>query len=258
MIRQDLHIHTHLSSCSDDPLQIPSNIHAKAMELGLSQICLTDHFWDSSMPGASDWYTLQNLEHIRASLVDFPAATGSTEMFFGCETEFIGGKGIGISHDAAMEMNFVLIPISHFHMTGYVRPAHIAAANEVADLWMSRYHELLALDLPWPCVGLAHVTNCCIGDLQTEFLHTILGKPVKDLFTRTADLGISIEINASSLFEGETAQMNREIYGLMKECGCTFTAGSDAHSQEKLGVINGAFEFAESIGLGDGDFKILT
>ena len=81
---------------------------------------------------------------------------------------------------------------------------------------------------------------------------------MKDLFVRTADLGISIEINASSLFEGETAQINRDIYGLMKECGCTFTAGSDAHGQEKLGVINKAFEFAESIGLGDGDFKILT
>jgi histidinol phosphatase-like PHP family hydrolase len=257
MIRQDLHIHTHLSSCSDDPLQTPSNIYARAVELGLSQICLTDHFWDTTMAGASDWYKHQNLEHIRASLSDFPALKGDTEIFFGCETEYIGGEGIGISHDTAMKMDFVLIPISHFHMKGYVRPASITTADEVAELWMSRYQELLEVDLPWSRVGLAHVINCCVDELQTEFLRNILKRPLKDLFSRTADMGISIEINASSLFEGEAARMNREIYKLMKECGCSFTAGSDAHSQEKLKVINGAFEFAETIGLGESDFRIL-
>jgi histidinol phosphatase-like PHP family hydrolase len=258
MIRQDFHIHTRLSSCSSDPQQTPANILKRAEELGLDQICLTDHFWDGSMPGASDWYKTQNLDHIRTSLVGFDLnKERRTKVFFGCETEYTGGSGIGTSHQTALEMDFVLIPISHFHMKGYVRPDHVTSAADVADLWVLRYEELLQLDLPWTRVGLAHVMDCCIGNLQEEFLRQILKKPVRDLFARTADKGIAVEINAASLFQGAAAQMNLEAYGLMKESGCKFTAGSDAHSLDRLGIINQAYVFAEKLGLKDDDFKVL-
>ena len=258
MIRQDLHIHTHLSSCSRDPLQTPANILEKAEELQLDQICLTDHFWESSMPGASVWYKSQNMQHIRESLIEMPDSLGGVEIFFGCETEYAGGNLIGISYQTASELDFVLVPISHFHMEGFVRPPDVRTAKEVADLWMERYRGFLDLDLPWTRIGLAHVLNCCIGEIETEFLSYLMREPLAELFTETAEKGIAMEINGSSLFDGAAAEMHLELYGVMKECGCRFTMGSDAHGLERMSTINKAFEFAEILGLDDDDMKMLT
>ena len=55
-ITQDMHIHTHLSLCSNDPAQTPATIIDKAVALGVTTLCITDHFWDEGVPGASDWY----------------------------------------------------------------------------------------------------------------------------------------------------------------------------------------------------------
>jgi len=59
IVDNDLHIHSYLSSCSDDPEQTPEAILSHAKKYGLKTICLTDHFWDSAVPGASEWYAPQ-------------------------------------------------------------------------------------------------------------------------------------------------------------------------------------------------------
>lgn len=55
-IDHDLHIHSQLSSCSSDSEQTPARILRYAQENGLKEICLTDHFWDETVEGASGWY----------------------------------------------------------------------------------------------------------------------------------------------------------------------------------------------------------
>ena len=63
----DLHIHSKISSCSNDPEQTNARILQYAQENGFSTICLTDHFWDNAVEGASDWYFPQDYEHISAA-----------------------------------------------------------------------------------------------------------------------------------------------------------------------------------------------
>lgn len=60
----DLHIHSQLSACSDDPAQNPQRILDYARENGLTTLCLTDHYWDAAVPGASRWYKPQDFDHI--------------------------------------------------------------------------------------------------------------------------------------------------------------------------------------------------
>lgn len=45
-VDHDLHIHSHLSSCSRDPEQTPERILQYAKENGFKTVCLTDHYWD--------------------------------------------------------------------------------------------------------------------------------------------------------------------------------------------------------------------
>ena len=64
----DLHIHSELSLCSGDPAQTPKAILEYAEKYNLSTVCLTDHYWDESVPGASGWYKKQDYEHIAKAL----------------------------------------------------------------------------------------------------------------------------------------------------------------------------------------------
>ena len=67
IIDNDLHIHSKISSCSADPQQTNERILSYAVKNGLKTICLTDHFWDETVEGASKWYMPQNYEHIAAA-----------------------------------------------------------------------------------------------------------------------------------------------------------------------------------------------
>ena len=94
-IDHDLHIHSFISSCSHDPEQTSERILRYAEENGFSQICLTDHFWDESVEGASNWYSKQNYAHIAAAL-PLPKSD-RVEFLFGAETEMNKNLVLGIS-----------------------------------------------------------------------------------------------------------------------------------------------------------------
>ncbi len=67
----DLHIHTYLSNCSGDINQTPENILHYAKTNNLNTICITDQYWDSSIPyntTDNSWYQNQNFAHIAKSL----------------------------------------------------------------------------------------------------------------------------------------------------------------------------------------------
>ena len=85
IIDNDLHIHSKISSCSNDPDQTKERILRYAEENGLRTICLTDHFWDEAVDGASDWYQPQNYKHISTS-IPLPQVE-NVRFLFGCETE---------------------------------------------------------------------------------------------------------------------------------------------------------------------------
>ena len=81
-IDHDLHIHTELSSCSRDPEQNAAALLAYAQKNNFNTICVTDHFWDETVPGASGWYQPQNFEHI-TKILPLPEAEG-IRFLFGC------------------------------------------------------------------------------------------------------------------------------------------------------------------------------
>ena len=86
-IDHDLHIHTELSSCSRDPDQNAAFLLKYAKTNGLTTICVTDHFWDETVPGASNWYMPQNYAHICALKKELPPSDSSLKILFGCECE---------------------------------------------------------------------------------------------------------------------------------------------------------------------------
>ena len=230
IVDHDLHIHTCLSLCSGDPEQTPARILRYARENELSTVCLTDHYWDEAIPGASEWYRKSNFARIRESLSFMPPRDVS--FLFGCETEMDKHFRLGISEKMLSYFDFVIVPTTHLHMTGFTIDEKDSAPERRAELYVKRLDALLSMDLPFHKIGIAHLT-CPLIDVKNgalRVLNMISDEVLRALFARVAEKGAGVELNfsASAYTGGELAAVLRP-YRIAKEAGCRFYFGSDAH-----------------------------
>lgn len=246
IIDNDLHIHSRISLCSSDPEQTPERILQYAKENNLKTICLTDHFWDETVPGASDWYAVQNFEHICAAK-PLPQADG-IRFLFGCETELDQYMTLGVSKERLDEFDFIVIPTTHFHMVGFTTPPEIVTPEQKAEHWLKRFHGVLDMDLPFHKVGIAHLTCSLIDRSREIFLKTIdalSGSDLKAVFQKAAQKGVGIELNSDDMkFREEETETVLRPYRIAKEAGCKFYLGSDAHHPQNLNDAIPHFERA--------------
>ena len=232
IVDHDLHIHSKLSLCSDDKLQTTQRILEHAKENSLKAVCLTDHFWDDKVDGASDWYAPQNYAHISKAL---PLPKDNNIRFiFGCETELNKFLTLGISKDKFDLFDFIIIPTTHFHMKGYTLSDDEALnAKTRANAWANRLNAVLDMDLPFYKIGLAHLTCGLIAPTREEYLSVLSlidEDKMKTLFKKAADKKVGIELNCSDMsFKEQEAEIVLRPYKIAKECGCKFYCGSDAH-----------------------------
>ena len=244
----DLHIHTKLSSCSQHPEQTTENILKYAQKLSLNTICVTDHYWDETLPGASGWYEPQNTEHIRQSL-PLPQVPG-VRFLFGCETELSRDLRVGVSRERFDELDFVIIPTTHLHMTDFTVTGD-ETAGERAELWVRRLDAVLSMDLPFYKIGIAHPVCGLIAPTREMFLETLRLLPENEmirLFSGAASLGVGIELNADDFrFSDDEAETVLLPLRIAKSCGCKFYCGSDAHEPEALYSAKARFERAVSL-----------
>ena len=251
-IDHDLHCHSHLSSCSADPAQTTEAMLAHAKAHGFKTICVTDHFWDSPVPGPSGWYAPQNFDHVCKNL---PLPKDDDVRFlFGCETEFCGGKKLAIAPEHYDAFDFIVIPPNHFHMRGFVRPTSYDTEEKVAGLLVERLEQLQAFDLPWRKVGIAHIVSRLTfseGEPGKVF-QLIDEKRFRAAMLFFADHGTGIEVNIANFQpsrrkEGEAM---RRLYRFAKDEGCKFYLASDAHHPDEMDFMaDHAPEICEFLGL---------
>ena len=254
VIDHDLHIHSQLSLCSGHPEQTAENILKYAEKMGFRHICLTDHFWDENVPGASNWYKEQNFAHVSKSL-PLPKTDGIT-FDFGCETDFNKLMILGVSREVMDRFAFIIVPTSHLHMPGFTIEPELTAVKERAKYYMARNHALLDKDLPFEKMGLAHFTcdlmdRGCDGS-RDEMLEAISDAEFAEFFERVACVGMGVELNTpvSDCY----SEIALRPYRIAKKCGCKFYFGSDAHSPE--GLVSSRADFAvmaEALDLSEDD-----
>lgn len=247
----DYHIHSRLSSCSGEPKQTPERILQYAKENGLSKICLTDHFWDSDVPGASNWYIPQNLEHISESL-PLPQDP-NIKFYFGAETDFDRNCTVGTSAATFEKLDFVIIPTTHLHMKGFtISEDDFQKPDAVARLWVERLDSLLSQNLPFNKIGLAHPACTLINPKSREdylaSLNLIPTDDIERLFSKAASLGLGIELNMDDMkFSDSEADTVLRMFKIAKYCGCKFYLGSDSHTPSGFVGAKEIFERAISL-----------
>ena len=236
IIDQDLHLHSTLSACSRDPLQNPARIVEAEKANGVSLMCLTDHYWDSAITGASDWYAPQNFEHIAASR-PLPVEDG-IRFLFGCETDLRHDLTLGIPQERYDDFDFIVIPTTHMHMTGFTITTPDAASLEArARLWVERLDALLSMPLPFHKIGIAHLACPLIApSSRADYLKVLDMIPTREMervFQKAADKGVGIELNAFDMrFSDAEADTVLRMFRIAKAAGCRFYTASDAHHPE--------------------------
>ena len=243
----DLHIHSVLSTCCAHPHQTPNRILEYALEYGLKEVCITDHFWDENIEGATEWYKPQNFEHICKSL-PLPKAEG-VEFLFGAETELDKQLRLGIAKETIDKLDFLIIPTTHTN--GFVLENEENSEEKRAAIWLQRVDAVLQMELPFHKVGLAHLACITISPKRdreevARILNKISSEDLNRIFSRAASLGVGIELNGSDMDFQSEAEQNAviRIFKIAKECGCKFYFGSDCHHPNRLGEVRERFERA--------------
>lgn len=252
----DLHIHTNLSLCSSDPEQTVENISAWAAAHGVDTIGISNHVWDCDAPAGSEFYAGQPFSHIMKIRNQIPADLHGVRLLIGAETEFAGGK-IMLSQACKDQLDYLLVPHSHIHMVGLVLPKDRVTDEQVADYLVTSFCDLVSKDFatiiahPFGPVGRTPMQTKAILDCISD-------EQFADCFTLAAQHGAAIEINGST-FEREwndpQLMANHErMFSIARDCGCTFTLGSDAHALRELCFVELAMQLAQRLSIPDDRF----
>ena len=231
----DLHIHSQLSRCSRDPEQTADAILKYALDNKLKTVCVTDHYWDENVEGASDWYAKQDYAHI-AQILPLPQAEG-VRFLFGCETDLRADLTLGISPAMYDKFDFIIIPTTHLHMDGFTCRGNENAVGR-AKLWLNRFDAVLNMDLPFHKVGIAHLTcDLMYPKRSLRVLKRLTEDDYTPLFRKAAKLGVGIELNfpVDSITD-ESRDLILLPYRIAKAEGCKFYFGSDAHHLDKFEI----------------------
>jgi histidinol phosphatase-like PHP family hydrolase len=164
-LEHDFHVHTHLSSCAKDSATIAHYV-AKARELGIKKLGLADHMWDAAIPGASKWYSVQDFAHISTIREEIAAVEHEgIEFLIGAEGEYdYAHRGIALSEAVAEQLDFLIVPNSHTHMTmpkDFYEPHRkhaefmLDAFYDIINSPLSKYvtaipHPFMAVCCPYP------------------------------------------------------------------------------------------------------------
>ncbi len=260
-IDHDIHIHSHLSLCSNDPRQTTQAILNYAEKNGLKTVCVTDHFWDETVPGASGWYAAQNYAHVTADL-PLPQQDG-VRFLFGCETELKRDLTLGISREMMDRFDFIIIPTTHMHMSEFVMDS-AAGSKERAMAYVNRLDAVLGMDLPFGKIGIAHLATSLItpSERSEEVISLISDEELCRLFKKAADVGVGIELNADDVAFGrqapETVASTLRLFSIAKKMGCKFYLGSDAHHPDAFSpAIRDFGKVIDRLGLTEDDKFII-
>ncbi len=247
VIDHDFHIHSNVSISANYPEQTPENILKYAEENGLRAIAITDHYWDAEVPmnipplknGKTSitvpYYEKQGYDHIKQVL---PLPQGkSTKFLFGAEAEVAYNFNIGIGKKAMAELDFIVVPTTHFHMNGFaISEDDSESPEKKAKVWVDKFKAILSAKLPFHKVGFAHPACYLMAPTREELLEILRLLPeneMRPLFRRAAELGMGIEINQCDFkYTDAEAEIILRPFLIAKSEGCKFYLGSDSHSPE--------------------------
>lgn len=238
----DFHIHSTVSLCCRDEAQTPEAIFKYAKDNGFRKICLTNHFFDEKVKSEAEWRSEHYFTPL-SSVLPLPN-DGETEFLFGCETDMDYNNVLGVSEERFDAFDFIIVATTHLHLDGNTVRSKITTPEEAAFHWIDKLENLLAKDLPFHKIGIAHLTSGHILKNRTaEVLPLISDATMQSIFSECSRKGVGIELNVRTIdMTDEQKEIFLRPYFIAKDCGCRFYLGSDSHKTSALASAKENFE----------------
>ena len=136
----DVHTHNFLSSCCSDNRATVEAFVAAAKKRDLKLLGFSNHTWDESVPFpvSNSFYKRQSMAFEMQIKKQVEPVMDGIKILVGAETEYCGMYDVlGMGKEAALQLDYVLIPHSHVHMRNFVMPATAdvtAARSNLAEV----------------------------------------------------------------------------------------------------------------------------
>ncbi len=253
-IEHDLHIHTYFSPCANETATV-EHYFRKAKELGLKKIGFADHMWDSAVPCTVTDYKKLTYEYVSQIHSDVAKCnTDGVTILYGCETEIDKNGLIGIGEEVASQLDFLIVPQSHTHLT--MPKEFYEPYRKHAEYMLDRFYDIVESPLNKYITTIPHpfAAVACPYD-NRELVRLISDKEFSDCFRAAKEKKIAIEINSGAL-EGSMQELRENpmihMFQIAKDVGCKFVFGSDSHGSTghdsfwKCYVVAAMLELKES------------
>ena len=202
----DMHNHTFLSACCNEKEATAGAFIDKAAQVGIEVLGITNHCWDQKMPGSGAWYAPQTVEWCMKIYDELPEDTKGVKVFIGVESEYKGMTDeIGMSAEGAAKFDYVLIPHTHTHMTGFVIP-YDRYLQEAIDIMERRLREAFPE----------------VSDRQIEKWMSQARNP--DVKKMVPELKVDLEFGAKFMCDSFVSLLENEEFNKIKDTVPTFVA----------------------------------
>lgn len=254
----DMHVHTKWSSDSETPVE---NQIERAIELGMKQLCITDHQDYDAPPLAPDNFnflvgntgeTEPYLKELRGLKEKYE---GRIELLIGLELGLQGHLGERLKEYAQCGDFDFYIGSSHYFdgMDGGDRRLYEGRSGKAACLqYFTEELENVKAFPDFDVVGhIDFVLRHAPGGAEA-FRYADYSDIIDDILRRAIDSGKGIECNTSPMRNGgPQPNPNRQILKRYAELGGEIlTFGSDAHTPDRLGEnFQAAAELAKDCGI---------
>lgn len=223
----DLHVHTRFSEDSKADME---GYCIKAIELGISTLCFTDHVDNNPIDNGYGFYKVE----------DYFKEFNKVKASYQKELTVLSGMEFSEPHlypDQLEELSgypydFILGSV---HWIGDMFPCMEVRQKYSAKQFFSMYWEVVE-----KAVSYGHFDALAHIDFPKRYYKELIyeEEQIKAIFQHMVEKKIALEINTSSLRKGlSTTLPDGELLKLYRNCGGTLiTVGSDAHLTQDLGA----------------------
>ncbi len=225
--RFDCHLHTCYSPCGTDEMTV-ENILARASELNLRGICLTDHL-HSDTP-------IEQFHKLREEVKE--ANTFGIDVRVGCEVNVLAENKWSISEGQVDEFDIILAAPIHL-IEGVEKPVNFDN-DSLAEYWLMMLQS--AINCPGANI-IVHPVVLPTGDdfglNQGKIIQKCLNDgSLRPILEQAAEKSIAFELNPKPANIKELAYKPvQDFYRLCMEYKVKISLGSDAHALD--GVRSG-------------------
>lgn len=243
----DYHIHTELCQHAEGKI---AAFRARAVELGLPEICFTDHVPNPDGYDPVNRMRLDQFPLYRTMVADLASACQPV-VLFGVEADYYDGCERFLQDWLPrQDFDLVLGSVHYLDNWGFDNPdeRHVWDSVDVTNTWATYFNLIGKLADSRLADVVGHL------DLPKKFGHRPSDRDLREMaqptLDRVAKAGMAIEINSSGL-----RRPVHEIYpsalllSLAKERDIPICFGSDAHRPEEVGwQFDAALALARSVG----------